>query len=137
MQVLLNELIEIQEREGYISEENICITAEKYNMQKAKLYGIISFYSRLYTKKQAEYIIRVCKSVSCGINKSDEIIKKIKEYLNIEEGQITSDGKFKLELIECLGHCGEGPVMTINDIGYCELDAEKTEEVLKSYLRRV
>jgi NADH-quinone oxidoreductase subunit E len=79
-----------------------------------------------------KFIIRICKSVSCGINDADDIRRKVEECLEIKDGH-SKDGLFALETVECLGHCGEGPVMTVNDKVYDKLSPEKAVEIITSY----
>ncbi len=129
MEILLNELNEIQETEGYISEKEMLRVSKKYDIPKAELYGIITFYSRLYTEPTPKYIIRICKSVSCGMNGSKRIIKTIEEYI----GKNKLENEFLVEEVECLGHCGEGPVISINDKIYDKMTDEKVENILKNY----
>ena len=97
MDIIINELQDIQSRRGYITEEDIIEFSKKKNIPKSQLYGVISFYSRLYTKPVGKHIIRICKSVSCGLNNNKPIIKKVEEILKIKDGEITED---KLELKE-------------------------------------
>lgn len=132
MDILLNELNKIQERDGYINEKEIEKIAKERGMRKTEVYGVISFYSRLYTKPKGKYIIRVCKSIVCGLNHSKEILKEIIKYLEIEIGETTKDNFFSLETVECLGHCGEAPVISINDKIYDKITPEKAVNILKN-----
>jgi len=129
---LIEELRDIQDTYGYIPEEQIVKIAVKKNIPKAHLYGVISFYSMLYLEPTGKYIIRLCNSVSCRLNNSTEILRSIKEFLKIENGGTTKDKKFTLEVAECLGHCGEGPVMMINGQVYSFLTPEEAIKILKS-----
>lgn len=131
--LLLDRLHEIQDKFGYIPEKEIIKLAKKREIPKAHLYGIISFYSRFYTEPVGKYKVRVCKSVSCGMNGSKEILKVISENLGIEPGETTEDEMFTLEVVECLGHCGEGPVVTVNDKVYGEVTEAKALEIIEKY----
>jgi NADH-quinone oxidoreductase subunit E len=131
--LLLDKLHAIQEKFDYIPEEEIVKLAEERDMPKAHLYGIISFYSRFYTKAVGKYKVRVCKSISCGMNGSKKILKVISEALGIESGETTEDRLFTLEAVECLGHCGEGPVITVNDEVYGEVTEAKALEIIEEY----
>lgn len=127
---LLEELHDIQETYGFISEEDILRISEKRSIPKANLYGIISFYSMFHLEPTGKYIIRVCDSVPCNLNRSEEIVKIIKEHLGIKENQTTKDKRFTLEVVDCLGHCDEGPVMMINDTYYTHLTTAKVVQIL-------
>jgi NADH-quinone oxidoreductase subunit E len=65
---LLEKLHEIQSTYGYIPETEIKELAEKYQLPRANIYGVISFYSMFYTEPTGKYIIRICDSISCHLN---------------------------------------------------------------------
>src|SRR6056297_3578822 len=111
----LTRVHDIQDSYGYIPEGEIDKLAEEFDMPRSKIYGVIRFYSMFYTEPTGKYIIRVCDSLSCHINGSEEIVETITDYRGIEDGETTDDKKFTLEVVECLGYCGEGPVMMVND----------------------
>ncbi len=129
--ILLDKLHGVQESYGYIPESEITKLAEAYDMPRAKLYGVIRFYSMFYTEATGKYIIRICDSLSCHLNDSNQILEKVESYLGIEIGETTEDKKFTLEEVECLGHCGEGPVMMVNDQMYTELDSGRALNIIK------
>jgi NADH-quinone oxidoreductase subunit E len=135
MEILLDKLHETQDKYGYLPEDEIIRIADEQGIPKAELFGIITFYSRFYLEPVEKYIIRICKSVSCGINHAGAILEKVSEYLEIEDEK-SKDGLFRLETVECLGHCGEGPVMTINDEVYRTVTPEKAVEIISSYQRK-
>ena len=127
---LLEKLHEIQSTYGYIPETEIKELAEKYQLPRANIYGVISFYSMFYTEPTGKYIIRICDSISCHLNQSESVLKAVKSYLNLENHQTTKDKKFTLEVVECLGHCGEGPVMMVNNKIYTKVDGNEALEIL-------
>ncbi len=128
----LENIHKIQNTYGYVPEGKIEGIAEEHNMPRAKAYGIVSFYSMFYTEPTGKYIIRICDSLSCHMNQSDDIIEVVKNYLEVEPGETTEDKKFTLEVVECLGHCGEGPVMMVNDKIYTHLSSNKAVKILKN-----
>lgn len=131
---LLEELHNIQGTYGYIPENEIENLAEKFELSRANAYGVISFYSMLYTEPTGKYIIRICDSISCHLNESEDLVKAVKAYLGIESNETTNDKKFTLEVVECLGHCAEGPVMMVNDQIYQELTEAKAIEILNNFI---
>lgn len=132
MELLLEKLHRTQDKFGYLPEAEIVRIADEQGIPKAELFGIITFYSRFYLQPVKKFMLRICKSVSCGINQADDIRRKAEEYLEIKDG-CSKDGLFALETVECLGHCAEGPVMTVNDKVYDKLTPEKTIEIIASY----
>jgi len=131
---LLEKLHEIQSTYGYVPEAEIENLAEKYQLPRANIYGVISFYSMFYTEPTGKYIIRICDSISCHLNESESVLKAVKSFLDLESHQTTKDKKFTLEVVECLGHCGEGPVMMVNNKMYTEINKNKALEILNDYI---
>ncbi len=131
-EILLEKLHNIQESYSYIPENEIDNLAQKFDMPRAKLYGVIKFYSMFYTEPTGKYVIRVCDSLSCHINNSKKLLNDIREYLDIDDGETTEDKKFTLEVVECLGYCGEGPVMMVNDEVYTHLTPGMALKILKN-----
>lgn len=127
---LLEKLHEVQSTYGYIPESEIEGLSEKFGLPRANIYGVISFYSMFYTEPTGKYIIRICDSISCHLNQSNAVLKAVKSYLDLESHQTTEDKKFTLEVVECLGHCGEGPVMMVNNKIYTEINENRALEIL-------
>ena len=134
MDILLDKLHEAQDKFGYLPESEIIRIADEQGISKSELFGIITFYSRFYLQPVEKFVIRICKSISCGINNADAIRKKLEDHLEIKDER-SKDGLFRLETVECLGHCAEGPVMTINDTVYDKLSPDKAIEIITSYQR--
>lgn len=121
----------IQETYGYIPEREIDKIAREFNVPRSQVYGTIKFYSMFYTEPTGKYIIRVCDSLSCHLNGSHSIVQTIKSYLGIENGETTEDKMFTLEVVECLGYCGEGPVMMVNDQVYTHVSKSMALDILR------
>ncbi|MCK8824639.1 NADH-quinone oxidoreductase subunit NuoE family protein [Fuchsiella alkaliacetigena] len=130
----LERLHNLQDTYGYIPEKEIVSLAEEYDVPKAKIFGVISFYSMLYTEPTGKFIVRVCDSLSCYLNESDDLVRAVKDYLGIGHGETTEDKRFTLEVVECLGYCGEGPVMMINDKVYTYVSEKKALNILSNCL---
>ncbi len=135
MEILLDKLHEVQDEFGYLPETEIVRIADEQDISKAELFGIITFYSRFYLEPVEKFIVRICKSVSCGINQAADVRQKIENHLEIKDGH-SKDGLFALETVECLGHCAEGPVMTVNDEVYDRLTPAKAVEIIVSYQKK-
>ncbi|MGM0369892.1 MAG: NADH-quinone oxidoreductase subunit NuoE [Bacillota bacterium] len=131
---LLERLHEIQDTYGYIAESEIDKLAQQLDLPRSKIYGTIRFYSMFYTEPTGKYMIRICDSLSCHLNQSADIVKAVENYLGITAGETTADQKFTLEVVECLGHCGAGPVMMVNDQVYNYLNKNRAIQILKDCL---
>jgi NADH-quinone oxidoreductase subunit E len=119
-----------QEQEGYLSRETIEGVAELLDMAPATLMDTASFYTMFYREPQGKYRLQVCQTLSCKLAGADRIVDHLCRKLKIQVGETTPDGKFTLLKVECLGACGTGPVVQINDDYYEKLSIEKLDRLL-------
>lgn len=96
---LLEELREVQDSYGYIPEDEMIKISKKRDIPKSHLYGVITFYSMLYTEPKGKYIIRICNSVSCNINKSSEILKAVRDLIKCNPGRQAKTENSVLKLL--------------------------------------
>lgn len=132
-EALVETLRDLDARWGYLPREALQVVAQAYQMTPSQLYGVASFYSLLSTVPRGEHIIRCCVSPPCYLSGSGEIIEALEERLGIEMGETTKDGMFTLEGVSCLGLCGVGPAMTIDDTVYGRVTPEKVADIVNGY----
>ncbi|MFC2025070.1 NADH-quinone oxidoreductase subunit NuoE [Chloroflexota bacterium] len=130
---LLPLLEEVQRMYGYLPLEFIPEIANRLGITTSEVYGVSTFYSFLSRKPQGRNVIRVCKSLPCWLKKHESVIIELEKQLDIKPGQTTPDGKFSLELTNCIGACDHAPAMMVNDVTYGELTVEKLSEILELY----
>ena len=121
-----------QEEFGHLSDEAIDYIAEIMELPRARVYGVVTFYTMLNMKPIGRHHIQVCRTLSCALKGSEKITAFLKTKLGIQTGETTPDGKFTLSEVECLASCGTAPMMQINDDYYEDLSEAKVEEILKS-----
>ncbi len=90
--------------------------AEFLEMSPAEVLDTATFYEEYWLKPKGEYLLQVCRSLSCELCDSRKLTDHLIRKLNVEEGETTADGRFTLIELECLGACGTAPVMLINDV---------------------
>jgi len=130
--MLLAALYIAQERYGYLSGEAMQYVAHQLGISFKAVYSSASFYSLFRMKPVGEYIIQVCEGLSCFLNGGAErLVDYLKGKLGIEVGETTPDGKFTLEVVQCLASCGTSPTMRINDELYENLTKERVNAILK------
>ncbi|MFQ5885813.1 MAG: NADH-quinone oxidoreductase subunit NuoF [Anaerolineae bacterium] len=118
---------------GYLPREALRVVAQAHQMTPSQLYGVASFYSLLSTAPRGEHVIRCCESAPCELSGSGEVLEAVKERLGIDAGQTTEDGRFTLETTSCLGLCGVGPVLTLDEKVYGRLTPERVSHILNGY----
>ena len=131
------ELIELlkkgQDTFGCLSREFLVETAESLGLPLSEVYGVATFYSFLSIKPQGKNVIRICKCVPCLIEDADTIVEAIGIKLGIKPGETTPDGKFSLELTNCIGACDKAPAMMINYDVHGDLTSWKISQILEVY----
>ena len=130
---LVELLKDLQGRFGYLSGELIAQISQDLGISVGDIYGIATFYSFLATRPQGRNIIRICKSLPCDLRDYQAIVETLRRELGINPGETTDDGRFSLELTNCIGACDKAPAMMINDTVYVDLTPEKISEILNEY----
>ncbi|MCF8361709.1 MAG: NADH-quinone oxidoreductase subunit NuoE [Prolixibacteraceae bacterium] len=133
---LLPVLQGVVRQEHYLSESSMIEIARVMDLPAAEVYGTATFYSFLEYKKMGQFVIRVCKTITCSMKGKNQILLTIQDMLNIGMGETTPDRKFTLLQTNCLGWCHKAPAMLINDEVYTELTPEKVREILTGYLKK-
>lgn len=130
---LLPQLKTEVERNGYLSRDTLEGIAGQAGLPLNSVYGVASFYAYLPVSKVGRNVIKVCNCLPCEMKQSSEVLEGIRREIGIGPGQTTTDGKFTLELVGCIGACDQAPAMLINDKLYGNLTAEGIAGILKSY----
>lgn len=130
---LIDILHQVQNVVGYLPRKVQVKVAQDLGMPLSEIYSVVSFYSLFSTEKKGDYNIEVCMGTACYVKGSDELLNKLKEELDIEPGQVTSDAKFSLETTRCVGACEEAPVILINGEEYGDLSREDIPNILDDY----
>jgi len=118
---------------GYLPIEVQTMIANELTIPLEKVYGVVTFYSQFSLSPKGEYTISVCLGTACYVKGAGEIYDKLKQVLELGDGECTPDGKFSLEACRCIGACGLAPVMTINEEVYGRIVADDVVSILEKY----
>jgi len=121
-----------QEQNGYISNEVIKEVAAILEMTSEEVLGVVTFYTMYFQKPMGKNHIQVCTNVSCMLRGGYDIWKQVKDRLGIGNMEVTGDGKFSLEEVECMGSCGTAPMLAVNEDYFENLTKDKVEELINS-----
>ena len=132
---LLNLLHSLQNNnlQNYLAKDDLKAAATHLNITFSHVYGVATYYTMFSLKPRGKNIIRLCNSPVCNMEKSSDIIEKIKKILSIDIGETTSDKRFSIELSECLGQCDIAPGMMINEDVYGDLHNVDLESIFEKY----
>ncbi len=126
-------MLVLQRHRRWLSDESIGELAEVLRMTVEELDSVASFYNHLFRKPVGRHVIWVCDSVSCWILGYECLLEHLKGRLGIGFGETTSDGRFTLLPIQCLGSCERAPAMMIDTELHADLTPQKLDEILKRY----
>ncbi len=130
---LIPVLQQSQEVCGYLPHSVQRYIAKGMKMSPSVVFGVATFYSFFTLVPRGKHVIRVCLGTACYVKRSEEILEKIKDELDIEVGEITRDKKYSLEAVRCLGACGLAPVVVIGQDTYGDMVSTKIMDVVKKY----
>jgi NADH:ubiquinone oxidoreductase subunit E len=125
----------VVEREKYLSEYSMIEIAKQFDIPAAEVFGTATFYSFIQTKPTGQYIIRICKTITCAMKGKNQVLFAIQDMLKIKLGETTPDKRFTLLETNCLGWCHKAPAMMVNDEVYTELTPEKVRDILTGYMK--
>ena len=119
----------IQAEFGYIPPESVYIIARTLGLFPAQVQGVVTFYAQLYTKPQGRNVVRVCRGTACHVRGGKTILKLVKQYLGIEEGETTPDYEYTLETVACIGVCALAPNIVIGTTTYGHMNPKKVAQL--------
>ena len=121
-----------RERGGWLDPPAVAYLAKRLDVQITDIWEVATFYSMINTKPIGKHHIQICKTLSCKLLGSEKIAGHCTSKLGIEPGETTTDGRFSISLVECLGSCGTAPMFQINFDFYENLTLDKVDTILDS-----
>ena len=119
-----------QEQNGWISEEVMQFVADRLSLSTAHVKGVVTFYTLFNKEPVGKHQVWVCRTLSCALRGSDEILHHCEKRLGITPGQTTKDGKVTLRTAECLASCGTAPMMQVDKDYYENLTTAEVDRIL-------
>jgi len=131
--VLLPALEDVHDEYGYLPEEIIKYIAQELNYPLSLACRLATFYNAFSLVPRGKHIVRVCMGTACYVKGGKAILNELERKLGIKLGETTQDLKFSLEAVNCLGCCGQSPVVTANDDIYGYASQAMVSDILKNY----
>ncbi|MEE2956364.1 MAG: NADH-quinone oxidoreductase subunit NuoE [Pseudomonadota bacterium] len=127
-------LLDLAQRQngGWLSQAAMEHVSKLLKMAKIRVLEVASFYTMYRLDPVGEFVVQVCTTTPCALRGCQEVLNACKEELEIEVGGTTSDNKFTLFEVECLGACVNAPMMQVNDDYYEDLDPVSARAVLRA-----
>ncbi|TRZ90443.1 MAG: NADH-quinone oxidoreductase subunit NuoE [Rhodocyclaceae bacterium] len=112
-------LVIAQDENGWLSKETIAAVADYLSMAPIAAYEVASFYNMYDMQPVGKYKLTVCTNLPCALSGGVHAADYVKEKLGIDFNETTPDGRFTLKEGECMGACGDAPVMLVNNKRMC------------------
>lgn len=118
---------------GYLPAQALDEISRRLRVPKSQLFSVSSFYRMFSTKPRGRHVIQFCESAPCHVVGGRQVWQTLLDLLDLEPGETSPDGKWTLVTTSCLGVCGVGPVIIIDDDIYGNVAPEQTAEILARY----
>jgi NADH-quinone oxidoreductase subunit E len=120
----------VQDRYGYITDEALATVAQELGLTEAYLEGVISFYTLFRRRPLGKFHIQICGNLSCALCGAERLTEHVERRLGVGKGEVTPDGLFSWETVECLAACGYAPALQVNLRYYYGVDEAKFDRIL-------
>lgn len=129
---LLPALKKISAAFGYVSQSDAQKAADYFSLPLSKIHEVASFYDLVETEKQPDLVIQVCGGTNCALSGASAIVQEIENIFRIKSGD-ENNPRLRLEIISCLGQCGEGPIVVVNGKIFTGVTASGVHGILGEY----
>ena len=121
----------VQEEYGYISEDAMLDIARFIRVPESKIYGVATFYAQFRFTPVGKNRVLVCRGTACHVKGAAEILEQIERELDINVGETTSDRKYSLETVACIGCCSLAPCIMVNKRVEANMTPQKVSKLFK------
>ena len=125
-------LLDLAQRQnkGWLSKNSLEKVAETLSMSYVRVLEVATFYSMFNLQPIGENFVQICRTTPCWLRGSDKLLEVAREVSEINIGETSTDNKFTIVEVECLGACCNAPMVQINDDYYEDLDSENFKNLL-------
>jgi NADH-quinone oxidoreductase subunit E len=118
---------------GYLPSQVLEEVARLTQLPKSQVFSVATFYHMLSTTETGKHVILFCESAPCHVVGGREVWQRLQSELGLEAGQTSADKKWTLATVSCLGVCGVGPVLVVDDDMYGNVTPGMVPEILAKY----
>jgi NADH-quinone oxidoreductase subunit E len=131
--MLIQILLRLQKDFGWLPMEMLLEVSKQLGIPINQVYQVATFYKAFSLSPRGKHLIRICTGTSCKVRGAPTILERLRSFLGINTGEVTTDGRFSLETVNCLGGCALGPMMTIDGEYYGNLKLLAVKKILSKY----
>jgi NADH-quinone oxidoreductase subunit E len=129
---LIEVLQDVQKNYGYISKEAMQAVSRSLGVPLMEVYRVASFYKAFRLKPSGKNVLTMCTGTACHVRGSRLLLDQATGQLGVKPGEVTSDGLFSVEHVNCLGACALGPIVTENGSYYHHMTPGKLRKLIET-----
>jgi NADH-quinone oxidoreductase subunit E len=129
---LIEVLQDIQENFGYIPREAIKSVSQELGVPLIEVYRVVSFYKAFRLNPSGKHVLTMCTGTACHVRGSDLLLDHAIDQLGIKPGEVTPDGLFSVEHVNCLGACALGPIVAENGSYHKHMTPAKLRKLIET-----
>ena len=122
-------LLDIQRDNRWLPKEALLWLSQKLSIPLSQIYHVATFYKAFSLVPQGRHSVAVCLGTACHVRGAPRLLEKVSDTLRINPGETTSDLRFSLATVNCLGCCALGPVMTLDGEYHSNPSTEQMEKL--------
>ncbi len=126
-------LNELNRTIGYLPKEALNEVSKRLQAPRSQLFSAATFYHMLHTEPHGRHIVQFCESAPCHVVGGREVWQALQEELQLKSGESSPDGKWSLITTSCLGACGVGPVILVDDDMFGNVTPDQVKDILSRY----
>ncbi len=130
---LIPVLNEVNRALGFLPSAALEEVARQLGVPRSAVFSVATFYEMLNTEERGRHVILFCESAPCHVVGGREVWNRLRRELGLEAGETSADKKWSLVTVSCLGVCGVGPVVIVDDDMYGNVSPEMLPGILGRY----
>jgi len=133
---LIEVLQDVQKNYGYISKEAMQAVSQGLGVPLIEVYRVASFYKAFRLKPSGKHVLTMCMGTACHVRSSSLLLDQAISQLGVKPGDVTPDGLFSLQQVNCLGACALGPIVSENGSYHHHMTPGKLRKLIKTLSRQ-
>ena len=130
---LISILQDVQAELHYLPKGSLIQVSDTMDIPLSRVYSVATFFKAFSLKPRGKHLIDVCLGTACHVRGAPKLLDQLERSLRISRGETTSDFKFTLETVNCMGCCALGPVVRIDGEYFGQMKSDKVDLILTRY----
>ena len=130
---LVSILQDVQAEFYYLPQEALAEVSRSLQVPLSRVYSVATFFKAFSLKPRGRHVVNVCLGTACHVRGAVKVLDRIERKLGIKPGDTTTDSRYTLETVNCIGACALGPMVVVDGKYHGEMSTDKVDSLLDSY----